>query len=254
MIAHLSGAVPRRPVSPGRLPNNSRRTRNPPVCQVLQLQAQTESKVDIHSPYHLDEKQIRCYQESGFVRLPNVFNAATLAHYGPTVSLEVAHADKTPLEEDSDYQKAFTQVLLPCAQFLKHTLGASTQWTQCHLLQRNLFLHSVLHLQITNLWAKSKPVEEFVLGQKLGRIAAEIMGVRVYLAIAVQPSTLLSSTQLTFLHPVFIQRQVSQTAVSTRQPSSATSPVYLTNASSILPFLYWCTVALHTGGGRAGVS
>ncbi|KAL3148398.1 hypothetical protein ABBQ38_013855 [Trebouxia sp. C0009 RCD-2024] len=145
MIAHLSGAVPRRPVSPGRLPNNSRRTRNPPVCQVLQLQAQTESKVDIHSPYHLDEKQIRCYQESGFVRLPNVFNAATLAHYGPTVSLEVAHADKTPLEEDSDYQKAFTQ--------------------------------------ITNLWAKSKPVEEFVLGQKLGRIAAEIMGVegvRVY--------------------------------------------------------------------------
>lgn len=37
----------------------------------------------------------------------------------------------------------------------------------------------LLHLQITNLWANSKPVEEFVLGQKLGRIAAELMGVRL---------------------------------------------------------------------------
>lgn len=130
MIGHLSGPVTRRPVSLGRVPSNSRQMRNPPVCQVLQLQAQTESKVDIHSPHHLNENQIRYYQESGFVRLPNVFNAATLAHYGPTVSLEVAHADKTPLEEDSDYQKAFTQVLLLCAQSLKRNFGASTQWTR----------------------------------------------------------------------------------------------------------------------------
>ena len=37
----------------------------------------------------------------------------------------------------------------------------------------------LVHLQITNLWANSKPVKEFVLGQKLGRIAAELMGVRL---------------------------------------------------------------------------
>lgn len=45
-------------------------------------------------------------------------------------------------------------------------------------MQLNPFSPSVVHLQITNLWAKSKPVEEFVLGQRLGRIAAEIMGVK----------------------------------------------------------------------------
>ena len=41
-----------------------------------------------------------------FVRLPKAFDAATLAHYSPSVSLEVANADKTPLEEDSEYHKA----------------------------------------------------------------------------------------------------------------------------------------------------
>ena len=28
-----------------------------------------------------------------------------------------------------------------------------------------------------NIWVESKPVKEFVLGQKLGRIASELMGV-----------------------------------------------------------------------------
>ena len=111
-----------------------------------------------------------CYRESGFVRLRNVFDSATLAHYTPTVSLEVARADQTPLEEDSDYQKAFTQVLLFCP--CEHCLYLQ----QCLALQP--FSHSFWHLQITNLWANSKPVEEFVLGQKLGRIAAQLMGVR----------------------------------------------------------------------------
>ena len=179
-IGRLIVHVPQRPFQLGRLPSGTRRTRNPPVCQMAQLQAHTKSQVDIHSPYKLNEEQIRCYQDSGFVRLPNVFNAATLAHYGPTVSLEVAQADKTPLEEDSDYQKAFTQVLLLCAQSLKRSLCRLND----HLLQCNPCSHSALHLQITNLWAKSKPVEEFVLGQKLGRIAAEIMGVRICIAKA----------------------------------------------------------------------
>ena len=32
-------------------------------------------------------------------------------------------------------------------------------------------------LQIMNIWVESKPVKEFVLGQKLGRIASELMRV-----------------------------------------------------------------------------
>ncbi|KAL0018441.1 hypothetical protein WJX77_009099 [Trebouxia sp. C0004] len=101
--------------------------------------------VRIHSPYPLSDTQVQSYKDSGFVRLPGVFDAQTLAHYTPTMSLEVAKADKAPLEEDSDYQKAFTQIM--------------------------------------NIWVESKPVKEFVLGQKLGRIASELMGVdgvRIY--------------------------------------------------------------------------
>ena len=67
------------------------------------------SDIDIHSPYQLSAKQKEGYRQTGFVRLPSVFNRTTLAHYTPTMSLEVAKADKTPLESDSDYQKAFTQ-------------------------------------------------------------------------------------------------------------------------------------------------
>ena len=76
------------------------------------------SNVDIHLPYLLSEESIHKYQASGFVRLQNVFSATTLAHYRPTMSLEVANADKTPLEEDSDYQKAFTQVPGHCCYSL----------------------------------------------------------------------------------------------------------------------------------------
>ena len=71
--------------------------------------------VDIHSPYRLSKHSIESYQRDGFVSLPAVFNEATLSHYKPTMSLEVSKADKTPLEDDSDYQKAFTQVIRPCS-------------------------------------------------------------------------------------------------------------------------------------------
>lgn len=81
------------------------------MCIATQNEVRKATKVNIHSPYHLQEAQIQSYRDFGFVRLRDVFDAATLAHYTPTMSLEVAKADKTPLEDDSDYQKAFTQVL-----------------------------------------------------------------------------------------------------------------------------------------------
>ena len=109
---HFIGPATQRRGHVKRVRRNICGTRKRPVCQGLQTQPFKESKIDIHSPYQLQEEEIKCYRESGFVRLRNVFDYATLAHYTPTVSLEVARADKTPLEEDSDYQKAFTQVLL----------------------------------------------------------------------------------------------------------------------------------------------
>ncbi|DBB13639.1 TPA: hypothetical protein ACH3X3_000659 [Trebouxia sp. C0006] len=111
----------------------------------MQTSEHERTQVDIHSPYRLSDTQVQSYKDSGFLRLPGVFDTQTLAHYTPTMSLEVAKADKAPLEEDSDYQKAFTQIM--------------------------------------NIWVESKPVKEFVLGQKLGRIASELMGVdgvRIY--------------------------------------------------------------------------
>jgi len=43
-----------------------------------------------------------------------------------------------------------------------------------------------------NLWAESKPVEEFVLGQKLGRIASELMGVGCLHIVCTPSQTILS--------------------------------------------------------------
>ena len=77
----------------------------------------TLSEVNINSRFGLRKSDIESYQEHGFVKLTGVFNEATLAHYGPEMSLEVKQADDAPLQQDPAYQQAFTQVLahfLPC--------------------------------------------------------------------------------------------------------------------------------------------
>ena len=139
---HIFGPVTQRLGHVGRLRSDICRTRKRPVCQGLQAQPSKESTVDIHSPYQLQEEQIKCYRESGFVRLRSVFDDATLAHYTPTVSLEVAHADKTPLEEDSDYQKAFTQVLLfcPCAVNIQVTSCCANMLSQSFAFADHQFM------------------------------------------------------------------------------------------------------------------
>ncbi len=40
-----------------------------------------------------------------------------------------------------------------------------------------------------NIWVESKPVKEFVLGQKLGRIASELMGVSFSSAAYFRPQS-----------------------------------------------------------------
>lgn len=69
-------------------------------------------EVDIDSHFELGDQDIASFRHNSFVKLPGVFNEATLAHYGPDMSLMVKEADKTPLQKDPDYAQAFTQVVV----------------------------------------------------------------------------------------------------------------------------------------------
>ena len=72
---------------------------------------------------------------------PSVLSAATIAHYGPEITRQTLalNTESRPLEERSTYERAF--------------------------------------LQVMNLWERSALVREFVLGKRLGRIAADLLEV-----------------------------------------------------------------------------
>jgi ectoine hydroxylase-related dioxygenase (phytanoyl-CoA dioxygenase family) len=87
------------------------------------------------------------FNNQGFIKLRDVLSPVTLRHYGDEISrLTIALATQClALAERSTYDKAF--------------------------------------LQVMNLWESSALVREFVLGKRLGRIAAELLrvdGVRLY--------------------------------------------------------------------------
>lgn len=101
----------------------------------------------IDQPYTLPQEAIDFYQKNRFIKLKQVFDAETLAYYGEAISKKVAelNAQSKPLEQRDTYGKAF--------------------------------------LQIFNLWTQDDTCREFVLGKRLGQIAAELMqvdGVRMY--------------------------------------------------------------------------
>lgn len=103
--------------------------------------------MDIHSPYRLSAERITQFDRDGFIKLKQVLAADTLAHYGAEITrltIEL-NTQVLPLEERSTYDRAF--------------------------------------LQVMNLWEHSAVVKEFVLGQRLGGIAAgllQVSGVRLY--------------------------------------------------------------------------
>lgn len=103
--------------------------------------------LDIDSPYPLTPSQIEQFERDGFIKLKDVLSPAELKHYGDEITrLTIAlNTQDAPLEERSTYDKAF--------------------------------------LQVMNLWEHSALVKQFVMGQRLGRIAAELLrvrGVRLY--------------------------------------------------------------------------
>jgi ectoine hydroxylase-related dioxygenase (phytanoyl-CoA dioxygenase family) len=103
--------------------------------------------MDIDSAFILAPEQIAAFRRDGFIKLKHVLSPEALAHFGAEITrLTIAlNTQSKPLEERSTYDRAF--------------------------------------LQVMNLWQHSDVVKTFVLGQRLGRIAAELLdvpGVRLY--------------------------------------------------------------------------
>lgn len=103
------------------------------------------TELDTHYP--LTAEQIAQFRRDGFIKLERVLAPETLAHFGAEITrltIEL-NTEKRPLEQRSTYDRAF--------------------------------------LQVMNLWESSPLVGRFVMGQRLGRIAAELLevaGVRLY--------------------------------------------------------------------------
>jgi ectoine hydroxylase-related dioxygenase (phytanoyl-CoA dioxygenase family) len=103
--------------------------------------------MDIDSPYPISAEDVAAFRRDGFIKLKQVLSPETLAHYGAEITrltIEL-NTQMKPLQERSTYDRAF--------------------------------------LQVMNLWQHSAVVKAFVLGRRLGRIAAELLqvsGVRLY--------------------------------------------------------------------------
>jgi len=102
---------------------------------------------DLDTRYTLTAEQIARFRRDGFIKLKSVLKPETLAHFGAEITrltIEL-NTEQRPIEERSTYDKAF--------------------------------------LQVMNLWEQSPLVGRFVMGRRLGRIAAgllEVDGVRLY--------------------------------------------------------------------------
>jgi ectoine hydroxylase-related dioxygenase (phytanoyl-CoA dioxygenase family) len=103
--------------------------------------------VDLDAPYTLPSDAIQFFRDNGYVRLKQVLTADEIALFGPYITRKVHELNdmRLPVEERTTYEKAF--------------------------------------LQVMNLWQHDAHVRQFVLGKRLGRIAAELLevtGVRLY--------------------------------------------------------------------------
>ena len=101
----------------------------------------------IDAPYELSPEQVEFFQKNRFIKLRQVFDADTLAHYNAVITRQVDQMNTaTPaLEERDTYGKAF--------------------------------------LQLFNLWRENDEIKTFVFSKRLAKIAADLMqvdGVRMY--------------------------------------------------------------------------
>ena len=111
------------------------------------MTATLPTTTNINTPYQLNEAQIAQFRRDGYIKLKDVFTESELEHYRHEITRMVKelNQDDTPLEQRGTYGKAF--------------------------------------LQISNLWQHSELVKEFAFGQRIARIATELLGtkgVRMY--------------------------------------------------------------------------
>jgi ectoine hydroxylase-related dioxygenase (phytanoyl-CoA dioxygenase family) len=97
---------------------------------------------DLDVPYPLTQEHIQFFRANGYIKLKNVFAPDVLAYYGAEISRQVQALNtlNLPMEQRNTYQKAF--------------------------------------LQVMNIWRHSPLVKEFVFGQRLARLATELLGTR----------------------------------------------------------------------------
>jgi len=100
------------------------------------------AKPDIDSPFKLTAAQIAQFRSDGFIKIKNVLSPEALAYYGKVITAETFRLNTMhlPIEQRDTYNKAF--------------------------------------LQVGNIWTKNETVKEFCWGQRLARMAAELLGVR----------------------------------------------------------------------------
>lgn len=94
-------------------------------------------------PYHLDPDAPRRFREDGFIRLPGVFDAATLGHFEREITaLTLAHDRHAgvPLEQRDTYGRAF--------------------------------------IQVGNLWTMGEEARRLTFSRRLAGIATELLGTR----------------------------------------------------------------------------
>jgi ectoine hydroxylase-related dioxygenase (phytanoyl-CoA dioxygenase family) len=101
----------------------------------------------LDAPYTLTQDQLTFYQKNQFIKLKDVLDEETIAHFNAVISAQVEkmNTENTALEERTTYGKAF--------------------------------------LQLFNLWRENEEVKSFIFSKRLAQIAAELMrvdGVRLY--------------------------------------------------------------------------
>lgn len=113
----------------------------------LQASPAARNLPDLSSDYPIDEEQIAHYRKNGHVLLRGVLSPEEIAAYRPVIvdAADRYNTQTKPLEERDTYGKAF--------------------------------------LQIMNLWAVDEAVRRYTLARRMGKIAADLMGVdgvRIY--------------------------------------------------------------------------
>jgi hypothetical protein len=102
----------------------------------------TLTHLDIDSHYPVSAAQIAQFRRDGYVKLKHVLSPEVIQHYAPIITSEVYRLNTMhlPIEQRDTYNKAF--------------------------------------LQVGNIWTKNETVREFCWGQRIARMAAELLGVR----------------------------------------------------------------------------